>query len=81
MILTDWATGFLDIDTAQGLVEIFTGEDNSECFKYLWGIGLGELETELFARKLHQAEGYNLEYLPPTLQGYYPVDSEDMKIS
>ncbi len=42
MILTDWATGFLDIDTAQGLVEIFTGEDNSECFKYLWGIGLGD---------------------------------------
>ncbi|PKN02679.1 hypothetical protein CVU76_01410 [Candidatus Dojkabacteria bacterium HGW-Dojkabacteria-1] len=81
LILNDWSKGLLNEDIAEGLVEIFTREDNSECFKYLWGIGLGEVETEFFARKLHKIEGYNMEYLPPSLQGYYPMDSEDMKIS
>lgn len=81
LILYDWSSGLLNGEVAEGLVEIFTGEDNSECFKYLWGIGLGEVETEFFARKLHKVEGYNMEYLPPSLQGYYPIDGEDMKIS
>ncbi len=80
-VLRQWSTSILDDEEAQFFVEILTKGENGSALGYLWCAGLGELETELVARKLSEQEGYNYEYLPPILNGYYPREDSERKLS